>query len=133
MFTIPEIAERLKTQDNFITESPIFAVQQRKRIYGMDTQFTDASVWIHCDGFEASPEEAIELSEKEQRGGDIPDEWTRTGYIDEWEFVTACFTSAACERYIEGNRHNLTDPRVYAYGSYRNPEWKAVREYIMGD
>jgi hypothetical protein len=38
------IAHELKTQDNRITACPIFAVQEKKRIYGMDPDYSDEVV-----------------------------------------------------------------------------------------
>jgi hypothetical protein len=29
------------------------------------------------------------------------------------------------------NGHNLKHPRIYAYGSFRNAEWAAVRDHLI--
>jgi hypothetical protein len=125
-----DVYEQLKIQDNRATAMPIFAVQQRRRILGFDPQWRSDVVWIH-DGEEVGPEKSKELEQIYQDGGDPPDEYDRTGYLDEWEFVTACFTEQGCKDYIERNGHNLKEPRIYAYGSYRNDEWQAVREHLL--
>ena len=116
----PEIAaiiERLHTQDNRITANPLFAVQQRRRIYGVEEEYCERFVWVDDEGNEGD-EDAPGLR--------------RVGYIDKWEFVTGCLTEQGCKDYIACNGHNLNEPRIYAYGSYRNAEFIALREWLMG-
>ena len=128
---IKDIASNVRTQDNLATACPIFGVQQRRRIYGIDLDWGGDCVWKHCDGFEAGPEEAKDLDSKDKEGAEIPPEWTKTGYHDEWEFVTACFTRAGCEAYLRANGHNLRDPRIYVYSGHRNAEWEAMRNLLL--
>lgn len=104
----PEIAaliERLHTQDNRITDNPLFAVQQRRRVYGVDEERRDG-VEADADGMPC-------------------------GYVDRWEFVTGCMTEQGCKDFIRVNGHNLNEPRIYAYGSYRNAEFIALRKWLM--
>lgn len=51
-------------------------------------------------------------------------------YVDQWEFVTVCFTEQACEDYIASNGHNLNEPRIYAASAYGNREMIAIREML---
>lgn len=125
-----ELAERLRTQDNACTAHPVFTVQQRKRIAGIDTQWTDNVMWIE-DTNECGPERSAELEAEWERTGEEPDECTRTGYVDEWEHVMTFFTNAAALDYIERNRHRLTDPRIYVDSAYRNPEWQQVVKFML--
>lgn len=127
------LGAELRNQNNRATASPIFAVQERRRIYGIDTGYSDDVVWIDVsnDCREADETETAELEAQYQINGKEPDGWTRTAYIDVWEFVTACFTERGCRSYIESNGHNLKSPRIYAYGSYRNREWQVVREFLL--
>ena len=113
---IAAIAERLHTQDNRITDNPLFAVQQKLRVYGVDTDYRD--------GFEYANEvgETCEEGDKSAR---------EVGYVDRWEFVTGCLTEQGCKDYIACNGHNLHEPRIYAYGSYRNAEFIALRKWLM--
>lgn len=134
MFTPAEIGEQLRTQDNAGTADPIFVVQQCERIYGMDFERFDGKyVWMTEDGdAEADADEAKELDAKEENGDPTPG-WERVGYIDRWEFVQPFFTMAAAERYIDENRHNLTDPRIYVDSAHINREWIEVRKLLGGD
>ena len=127
--TLAEIGHDIRTQDNRITALPVFVVQQKRRVYGMDPAYSDEIVWVDSDG-EALPEEVAALDAEYEETGDEPDGWTRTSYIDVWEFVTCCFTENGCNDYIEANRHNLKEPRVYAYSGHRNREWETVRDYL---
>jgi len=127
---IRSIIESLHTQDNRITDNPLFAVQQKRRFGGVDSEYADASVWI-VDGSEVDAEEAARLGALRESGESVPDDCKRLGYIDRWEFVTGCFTEQGCKDYIRANGHNLHEPRIYAYGSYRNAEFIALRKWLM--
>lgn len=126
------IGERLRTQDNRITALPIFAVQQRLRIYGMEDEYSEHVVWLDCcnDYREATPEEHEKFEALHNDGEEVED-WQRTGYRDVWEFVTCCLTEQGCKDYIKVNGHNLKEPRIYAYSGYRNAEWEKLREYFL--
>lgn len=129
MTTLQKIGELIRTQDNRCTSDPLFLVQERRRIYGMNADCCEETVWIHCDGEEANEDEELELEQKEDLG-EVPEEWTKTGYMDIWEFVTVCFTEKACEDYIAANGHNLNEPRIYATSAYRNRGMIAIREML---
>ena len=125
-------AAALLTQDNECTANPLFLVEQRHRVYGFDTAYSDDKVaWVDSEG-EATGEERDALEAKYQETGDEPEGWHRTGYADEWRFVQPFFTRAAAERYIEENRHRLKDPRVFVDSAYRNKEWQAVETHLRG-
>lgn len=126
-----ELALEIRTQDNASTAHPIFVVQSRHRIYGMDPSWGGDVVWLRQDEtVEADAEESIELSERQEREGEV-DDWDLVGYIDTWINVQPFFSRAGAEEYIFRNAHRLTDPRVYVESAYRNPEWQAVREFLL--
>ena len=56
---------------------------------------------------------------------------TDSGDVNLWEYVQPFFTLKGAERYIEDNRHNLRQPRVYIYSAYRNYEWQAIRKMLL--
>lgn len=142
------MAANLRSQDNRATSDPVYVVQQRYRHYMCEGAFDgDNETWqsVYPDYEEAPAELLLILWAKyEQNGdseqtvvaGDIADEalhgeWQKVSVLDTWEFVTAFFTQAGADRYIEENAHNLTDPRVYVASAYRNHEWQAVRATLM--
>jgi hypothetical protein len=133
MTTLKEITERMLGQDNLATGEPIFFVQERRRIYGMDPDYSDRPVWITED-------ECVEITDEEEiASADAyydehfkdPPGLTRTACIDVWEYVQPFFSRKGADRYIEANRHNLKDPRVFVASAYRNDEWIAVRGSLL--
>lgn len=124
--TLQEISSQLKTQDNRCTAEPIFYVQGRRRIYGMDTQWTDNTVWIDTyDGAEEVPA---------PEDGQETDTIVQTGYIDVWETLSVAFTEDGCKEHLELNGHNYRhyeEVRIYADTLRRCPEMIAIRKHIM--
>ena len=135
MRDITEIANDLTAQDNRCTDQPIFIVQQKKRIYGLDPNYCEdiKQVEWRTEDFEYAADEAesAEMEEAFQETGDVKDGWMRVVFMDIWEFVTACFTEQGCKDYIAANGHNLKEPRIYAEGSFRNEEWQTVRKFLL--
>lgn len=123
------LGELLRTQNNRITANPVFAVQQKHRIWGVEDG--DGHEWREIDGWEAVEDDvAAELERNFDIYGEVKDGYARMCYVDTWEFVTACLTEKGCEQYIALNGHNLCEPRIYAYGGYRNREWEFLREWL---
>lgn len=126
---ISRISGLIQTQDNRITSHPIYVVESRKRIYGMDGDYCDKSVWLHRDGEgEAEDEELEKLEAEYAKANHIPEECERVGYVDTWNFEAICLTSDAAEAYIERNAHNHDRLRLYVYSGCRSDEWQLVRK-----
>ncbi len=129
---LSSLARQLRTQDNLATSIPIFVVQQQRRTYGIDTAWSDHVCWLHSDELdEVEPGLASSLEAGWHDGAGEPRGFFRTGYRDDWEFVTACFTWRGCEDYILANGHNLRSPRIYVESGYRNREWEELREFFQ--
>lgn len=129
------IGELLRTQDNRVTDQPMFIVQEKRIVIGFDPDYSqgdeDIVWWIDdCQYFMGD-----ELFEKMERAyeetSDIPENWHRHGFTTEWVYVTACFTEQGCKDYLAKNGHNLKEPRIYADGSYRNAEFRLIRDWLM--
>ena len=131
--SLQAIGERLRTQDNLCTDAPIFAVQQKIRVYGVEDGYAEGHIWIDDDRDheEVSELKARRLDLLQYHFRDFPDHYKWVGYVEQWEFVTACFTMEGAQEHIRINGHNLRESRVYAYGSFRNPEYRAVRDALM--
>ena len=114
------ISERLKTQDNRITQNPMFCVQEKRRIVGMDASYSENTVWIDTqsgDGEEVPPETP---------GAE------EFGVFEYWETVMVAFTEAGCEQYLALNGHNHKgETRIYVESFNRCPEMIAVRDFLM--
>lgn len=115
---LKEISKELKTQDNRGTSDPIFLIQEKKRIWGMRMDYAEDHEWIDQDG-EVCEGDYIDMSEYES-----------VGYIDIWETVQLFFTEKAAQRYIDSNKHNLNNPRIYVMSGHSNHEWQEVRNYL---
>ena len=133
MGKLKEIGRLIRTQDNRITDAPIFIVQQKQRIWGLDSGYSDDYIWMENDSGdynEADPEKVEELEALDAACEFTPG-WGKYYYQDTWEFVTACFTESGCQDFIDRNGHNLHSPRIYAEGSYRNEEWRTIRDFLI--
>lgn len=127
---ILEIGRRMiaDTKDNFhYTAHPMFRVEKRRIVTGIDLDFTDSIAWIDEDGEILDPEEAATLEAAYDKTGEVPDSYTRTGFVEEWEHVDTYLTQQAAEARINGGK----DGRVNVGSAYRNSEMRAVREFLM--
>lgn len=131
---LARIGELIRTQDNRITDSPIFIVQQKRKICGIDADYTNNFEWLDPRDTSEVYDDAAKAAKDAEREeeGLPPINWIQGGYIEIWEFVTACFTEQGCKDYLARDGHNLKEPRIYAAGSYRNEEWRTVRKFLMG-
>jgi hypothetical protein len=134
------VAGLLKTEDNCGTADPIFTVQQRVRIYGIDPDYDSTACWINEDGreitLEGDPEKFKLLELMSESSDDLGDldihftEWSRCRYRDVWEHVQAFLTRNAAESFCRREAHNLRETRIYVESAHRNPEWRWLRELL---
>jgi hypothetical protein len=125
--TIDEIAERLCTQDNRATASPLFCLQIKVRETGFDPQWTDGLCWY-------DPEEGriVEPASVEETAN-----YEMTGYKDRWETVMVAFTEQGLKDYMDLNGHNVRmqahngETRIYVESLYRCDEMIAIRDALM--
>jgi len=127
-----EISHSINTQDNRMTDQPIFIVQKKIKLNCMEGYNEDGHWWIK-DGEEETNElrcKRLDLL--------LENDWREYGnyekvcYQEHWEFVTACFTEQGCKDFIAIEGHNLGETRIYADGSYRNLEFRKVRDFLKG-
>lgn len=124
------IGELIRTQDNRITDQPIFVVFQKREIIGSDEHSPSRICWV-WDGEEVSELRAKRLEALYQNGRDIRG-YDRYAMQEVDEFVTACFTEHGCKDFLRQNGHNLRQPYIYACGSFRNNEYQLVRNWLAG-
>jgi hypothetical protein len=149
---LKELQKRLNTQDNLATANPLYCVQQKRRIYGVSPAYHDTKqAWVEdsesvtfntnkdlehslINDYGIDPEKAETLSQGDYAVHikEYNLHFRRVNYIEIWEFVTAHFTNAAAKFYIEQNRHNLTEPRVYVDSQHRCWEWNTVVKVLKG-
>ncbi|MGQ0018580.1 ead/Ea22-like family protein [Klebsiella pneumoniae] len=124
------IGELIRTQDNRITDQPMFVVFQKREIIGSDEHSPSRICWV-WDGEEVSELRAKRLEALYQDGRDTR-RYDRYAMQEVDEFVTACFTEHGCKEYLRQNGHNLRLPYIYACGSFRNNEYQLVRNWLAG-
>ena len=124
------IGELIRTQDNRITDQPMFVVFQKREIIGSDEHSPSRICWVF-DGEEVSELRAKRLEALYQDGRDTRG-YDRYAMQEVDEFVTACFTEQGCKDYLRQNGHNLRQPYIYACGSFRNNEYQLVRNWLAG-
>lgn len=124
------IGELIRTQDNRITDQPMFVVFQKREIIGSDEHSPSRICWV-WDGEEVSEPRAKRLEALYQDGRDTRG-YDRYAMQEVDEFVTACFTEHGCKDYLRQNGHNLRLPYIYACGSFRNNEYQLVRNWLAG-
>ncbi len=137
---ILRIALHLHIQDNRITDAPIFMVQVKNRVYGLDPDFSDDHTWVSDEEFEEADSETAAAAESNYH--DTGEEvfhceqgaFRRVSYREVWLNHQPFFTETAAEQYLKINGHNLTHyfgVRIYAESSWRNAEWQAIRDFLM--
>lgn len=124
------IGELIRTQDNRITDQPMFVVFQKREIIGSDEHSPSRICWV-WDGEEVSELRAKRLEALYQDGRDTRG-YDRYAMQEVDEFVTACFTEHGCKEHLRQNGHNLRLPYIYACGSFRNNEYQMVRNWLSG-
>ncbi|WP_374063503.1 ead/Ea22-like family protein [Klebsiella quasipneumoniae subsp. similipneumoniae] len=124
------IGDLIRTQDNRITDQPMFVVFQKREIIGSDEHSPSRVCWV-WDGEEVSELRAKRLEALYQDGRDTRG-YDRYAMQEVDEFVTACFTEHGCKDYLRQNGHNLRLPYIYACGSFRNNEYQLVRNWLAG-
>lgn len=129
---IAEIGELIRTQDNRCTDQPLFAVMKKRGMVTMDTHDYDRIEWVESETGDycfADETKSRRLEALYQGGRETPG-WDRYAMKDVDVFVTACFTEQGCKDFIARDGHNHRQPFIYAFGSYRNNEFRAVRAML---
>lgn len=131
--TIPleDIGHRLKTQDNRMTQNPMFCVKIKRRDVGYYSDYATGQCWHSFESMETVYDDDPDF--KEPEGGD----WEQFGYVDRWETVMVAFTEKGCEEYLELNGHNdrrqafRGEVQIYADSFNCCPEMLTVRQYLI--
>jgi len=111
---LKRLVDELLTQDNLATANPLYCVQQKRRIEGIDSDYDPEFAWWTED-FDGGP-----YSDGDVRAEILEEKPDDTSF---WEFVCAHLTMKAAEKYIELNQHNLHESRVYVTSQYRCHEF----------
>ena len=131
------IKNNILTQDNRCTDQPMFIVQKEVLEMGIDSGFADEFYYFDyddcdCHGVFEGDEDYERYSEMDEDGS-LPSTIQPHGFRRRWEFVQAFFTEAAATEYMEANSYHFNKARVYGWTSYRNEEFRAVRNAIINE
>lgn len=121
------IGNRLLTQDNRITKNPMFCVQEKRRLVGLDSAYAERRCW-----YDSANDYTIYDDDDGFMGPPTGKEWDEFGYIDQWFTVMVAFTEVGCEEYLRLNGHNHRgETRIYVESFNRCPEMILIREKLM--
>lgn len=145
---------RGKGVDDHCTANPMFIVQERVDITGLDMAYTDDHRWYECDGNQlyndyemlaviadhnADHEDDkkyqikdVDLSDDEIKcNGEVL--YIKTGWSERWEYVNAHLTREAAEAFIKRKQHNHKTLRIYVDSQYWCWEFnKVIGELLSG-
>jgi len=130
---IQKLIKNLREQDNLGTNLPQYIVQTKERIYYCDYGSGDY-VWVDEDFNEADEDKQKELGEQNDwqlSYENAQEGWHKVPYKDIWHNKQPFFTHVAAQEYIDGNKHNLIEPRIYVESGYCNTEWQMIRDYFL--
>lgn len=102
------------------TSYPIFVVQQVKRLYGVDPNFSWDGMREHIIADFEEFDDIEDVREYfEEDDMELDDDRLEIVYSARtWEDVNHHLTRESAETYILENRHNLSDPRIYVKSLY---------------
>mgnify|MGYP006286047483 CR=1 FL=1 len=145
---LKEIRTELRTQDNRMTDQPMFIVMQKVEYPTSEEYSYDRSYWMDSDGDELGETladvkkhliefrnyTAQEIDDMKSHEFEmlIEKENIRQIFVFEIDdFVQAFITAKSAEEYIETNKHRLYKPFFYATGTYRNYEMQSIRNLLL--
>ncbi len=132
---IRSLSSSLHSQDCQCTADPIFIVEQKRIVAGLDVDYVDDPseiVWCCEDRmYFAGDSHFKELETQYQEANLVPDEYMRTGFFKQWDFVQPFFTQAAADAFIAKHGHKFDGEfRVSVESAYRNEEWQQVAYWL---
>lgn len=122
------MAQRIAADDfEHCTADPIFTVQRRDQITGLDLDYDCEVGWFH-DGDQITGDKAAALEAAYQESCTVPDDYTRTGIAETWDHFATYVTMEAAQEFVakKGPKY-----RVYVDSGCRNHEWKALRALLL--
>lgn len=129
------------------TASPIFIVQKKEIVTGIDLEHDPLYFWVDDDGSELSDEELMEALAELKAEGEYYDEfdievdtevtngehtfYRKIGYVERWEYVCAHFTKEAAERFVAQKKHDYRELRVYVEAQVRCWEFNDIIQGLL--
>lgn len=134
---LKQLAENIKTQDSRSTSSPLFCVYDIGYVVHDDdysSSFDTEEVWVDDEGNSFSKNDGeFKALETLCDGNEITVDGTRYNKICRSlipRFVTACFTEAGANDYLDADGHNLNRPYIHVHSLNRNAEMIGLRNHL---
>ena len=134
---LQQIGQRINTQDNRITQNPMFCVQIKRRDVGYDSKYVDNHCWVDSANNETIYDDNPDFNDDKMAMCEMSPDWDEFGYVDRWETVMVAFTEEGCNEYLRLNGHNdkarafRGEIRIYVESFNRCLEMIAIREHLM--
>lgn len=128
---LARMAVNLREQSNEYTASPIYCIQERVLVAGIDLDYATTVGWIDGDRNDGLADDHMTrvLDRYYRRFNKEPDGWTRTGYEWAWRYTgRAYLTRAAADAFVGNSKKH----RVFVDSACRNHELKEVRRLLAG-
>ena len=132
-----DLAQKLHSQDNAYTSLPVYCIQEKMLICGIDEDYGGNVGWFSEEARFPEDESSRKhraLERYYDRYSKEPDGWTRCGYVFRWKYTgISFFTKEAADKYVKERAYNHTyGVRVYVDSLYRNPEMREIRRLLAG-
>ena len=150
-----DFIERLKFHNrgegvnDHCTANPIFIVQRKHLIAGIDLDYDPLYYWTDdsheieltddelvqqlaedkADGIELEEYDLSYDDEIKKADGDTA--YQKIGYAEQWEYVNAHFTKESAEAFIDRKKHDYRELRIYVDSQYWCPEFNAIVDGLI--
>jgi hypothetical protein len=117
--------------DHF-TANPIFIVQKKERICGLDSDYASDYVWINASNdHEEADERTAKRLDAIDDAGRTTGNWDKVYYIVQWSYVCAHLTREAALAFIKRKQHDYKELRVYVDSQYHCWEYNTIIKGLL--
>ncbi len=139
---ILSLSQQLHTQDNSCTNNPIFQVRDVKQVECFGDH-ADNTHWWDQEGSAVLDKDLIDQLEEEGKwtsynsvvleleDSQFSGTYTRTHTKTLRQVVEVFMTNEAAEFWVAQNEHRHNALEIYVASGFRNPEWQAIRDFLM--
>ncbi|HIN56140.1 MAG TPA: hypothetical protein EYM92_04185 [Acinetobacter pittii] len=157
------VAELIESHEKHCcsTRDPIWMVQEKTKVFGLDSDYSDEYKWIDDDseyssaldlfndqsahvkheinGFALDDKDELfeELSDEDQEevldlvAANLNYNWSKVYYKEEWVSIQTFLTRHDADRFIVRQGHNYGELRVYVESTWRSPQLRDVIQAIL--
>ena len=136
------LSQQLHTQDNRCTDNPIFQVRDVKQVPCLP-EHADDTHWWDPEGSAVLDKDLIDQLEEEGKwtsynsvvleleDAQLSGTYTRTHTKTLRQVVATFMTQQAADAWVKANEHRHNALEIYIDSGFRNPEWQAIRDFLM--